>query len=108
MNNFYDRICEWLNLHPITTGGFMALILTTMRVAMSENKKSFGYVCLEAFSCGLLSMAFSSSAIGLLHCDPSVAVLIGATAGFIGVDRLKVLIIKILDNWIEKHDPNND
>lgn len=100
MKDLYDVLCEWLTGHPITTGGVLALILTALRVAMAENRKSFGFVCLEGLSCGLLSMAFSYAAVGMLGVDNSVGVLIGGSAGFIGLDRMKVLFISIVDKWI--------
>lgn len=100
MKDLYNDICQWLTNNPISTGGVLALILTGIRVAMAENKKSFGLVCLEGLCCGLLSMAFSYSAINMLHLDPSVGVLFGATAGFIGLDRLKALFIALIDSYL--------
>lgn len=100
MRELYDHLCSWLSAHPITTGGVLALILTGLRVAMSENKKSFGMVCLEGVSCGLLSMAFSYTAINMLHLDPSIGIFIGSTAGFIGVERIQTLMLKIIDMWL--------
>ena len=100
MKDLYEAVCGWLSAHPITTGGALALILTGLRVAMSEHKKSFGMVCLEGVSCGLLSMAFSYTAINMLNLDPSIGIFIGSTAGFIGVERIQTLMIKILDMWL--------
>lgn len=100
MQNWYDRIAEWLTLHPVSTGGGLALVLTALRTGLSEESRSFGYVCLEGLSCGLLSMAFSYSAVGLLGVDNSIGVLIGASAGFIGVDRIKWVMIRVLDAWV--------
>ena len=103
MNNWYDRIAEWLTAHPISTGGVLALVLTGLRVSMAEHKKSFGMVCIEGLACGLLSMAFSYAAIHILNFDPSIGIFIGSTAGFIGIERIQTLMIKILDLWLEKH-----
>ncbi len=103
MQNLYDRICEWLSIHPISTGGCLAVILTAIRIALSETNKSFGFVCLEGIACGLLSMAFSYTAINLMHLDPSIGILIGSTAGFIGIERIQTLMIKLLDLWLVKH-----
>lgn len=102
MKDFYDSLCQWLTDHPISTGGALALILTALRIAMAENNKSFGFVCIEGISCGFLSMAFSYAAIGMLGVDNSVGVLIGASAGFIGLDRLKMLFIKIIDTYLDR------
>lgn len=107
MNDLYDRLADWLQAHPVTTGGGLALVLTSLRLGLSETSRSFGFVCLEGLSCGLLSMAFSYAAIGLLGVDNSVGVLIGATAGFIGVDRLKLALIKILDLWLARQAPGS-
>ena len=82
-------------------------MLTSLRLGLSETSRSFGFVCLEGLSCGLLSMAFSYAAIGMLGVDNSVGVLIGATAGFIGVDRLKLALIKILDLWLARQTPGS-
>ena len=59
-------------------------------------------VLLEGLSCGLLSMAFSYTTINVCGLDPSVGVFCGATAGFIGVDRLKALLIRILDAYLSR------
>lgn len=107
MHNYYDNFADWLQSHPVTTGGGLALALTGLRIGLSETNRSFGFVCLEGLSCGLLSMALSQSAIGLLGVDSSVGMLIGATAGFIGVDRLKLALIKILDLWLARAAPGN-
>lgn len=105
--SYYDNFTDWLQSHPVTTGGGLALALTGLRIGLSETNRSFGFVCLEGLSCGLLSMALSQSAIGLLGVDSSVGMLIGATAGFIGVDRLKLVLIKILDLWLARAAPGN-
>lgn len=105
MHDYYDNFTDWLQSHPVTTGGGLALVLTGLRIGLSETSRSFGFVCLEGLSCGLLSMALSYAAIGLLGVDNSVGVLIGATAGFIGVDRLKLALIKILDLWLARAVP---
>ena len=107
MHNYYDNLTDWLQSHPVTTGGGLALVLTGLRIGLSETNRSFGFVCLEGLSCGLLSMALSQSAIGLLGVDSSVGMLIGATAGFIGVDRLKLALIKILDLWLARAVPGS-
>jgi len=107
MHNYYDNLTDWLQAHPVTTGGGLALALTGLRIGLSETNRSFGFVCLEGLSCGLLSMALSQSAIGLLGVDSSVGMLIGATAGFIGVDRLKLALIKILDLWLARAVPGS-
>lgn len=108
MKDFYERFCDWLTIHPITTGGILAVILTALRVAMSETDKSFGYVCMEGVACGLLSMAFSYAAINMMSLDPSVGIFIGSTAGFIGVERIQTLMIKILDTWVTSKSKRND
>lgn len=109
MKDLYDSLCEWLSAHPITTGGILAVILTGLRVAMAEDKKSFGFVCLEGLSCGLLSMAFSYAAIHMLGVDNSVGILIGSSAGFVGLDRLKALFIKLIDSYLDsKKERNHD
>lgn len=105
--NLYDRIAEWLTAHPISTGGALALILTALRVIMAEDNKSFGRVCVEGLACGLLSMAFSSAAINIMHLDPSIGIFIGSTAGFIGIERIQTLMVKLLDLWLEKHSAVN-
>lgn len=107
MNNWYDRISEWLTAHPISTGGALALILTALRVIMAEDNKSFGMVCVEGLACGLLSMAFSYAATGMLGVDNSVGVLIGASAGFIGLDRMKSLFIRAIDAYLAHHNGGN-
>lgn len=101
--NLYDRVAEWLTAHPIPTGGALALTLTALRVLMANDRKSFGMVCVEGLACGLLSMAFSYAAIHILNFDPSIGIFIGSTAGFIGIERIQTLMIKILDLWLEKH-----
>lgn len=98
--NLYDRLAEWLTAHPISTGGALALVLTGLRVSMAEHKKSFGMVCIEGLACGLLSMAFSYAAIHILSFDPSIGIFIGSTAGFIGIERIQTLMLKLLDAWI--------
>ena len=111
VKDLYDSLCEWLSAHPITTGGVLALILTGLRVGLSETKKSFGFVCLEGLACGLLSMAFSYAAINMMNFDPSIGIFIGSTAGFIGIERIQTLMIKILDAWIASrsgHNKEND
>lgn len=100
MKDFYERFCDWLAIHPITTGGILAVILTALRVAMSETDKSFGYVCMEGLACGLLSTAFSYAAINMMDLDNSVGVLIGSSAGFVGIDRLRILFIKLIDIYL--------
>lgn len=102
MLNLYDKVSEWLALHPITTGGALALILTGIRVIRNQQRPTFATVCLEGVCCGLLSMAFSYAAIGMLGADSSVGVLIGSTAGFIGLDRIKVLFNALLDHYLLK------
>lgn len=106
--NLYDRIAEWLTAHPISTGGALALVLTALRVLMAEDRKPFGMVCVEGLACGLLSMAFSSAATGMLGVDNSVGVLIGASAGFIGLDRMKALFIRVIDAYISRHSDGTE
>ena len=111
MKDLYEALCEWLSIHPITTGGILAVTLTAFRVALAENRKSFGFVCLEGLSCGLLSMAFSYTAINMLNMDPSIGIFMGSTAGFIGLERIQALFIRLLDKWVaiktgEKNDGN--
>lgn len=109
MRDFYDQICAWLSEHPISTGGLLAVILTALRVAMSETEKSFGYVCMEGLACGLLSMAFSYAAIHMFAVDNSVGILIGSSAGFVGLDRMKALFIKLIDSYLDsKKERNHD
>lgn len=100
MKEFYDALCDWLQIHPISTGGCLAIILTGLRVAMAEGNKSFGMVCLEGLSCGLLSMAFSYAAVNMFGVDNSVGILIGASAGFVGIDRLKAIFIRLIDTYL--------
>lgn len=102
MKDLYESFCSWITGHPISCGGILALILTTIRVALAEDKRSFSMVCLEAVGCGLLSVAFSYSAISMFHCDQSIAVLIGSSAGFIGIDRIKLIMLKIIDNLLAR------
>lgn len=108
MNNLYDRIADWLTAHPISTGGVLALVLTALRVGMAEHKKSFGMVCVEGLACGLLSMAFSYAAINIMHLDPSIGIFIGSTAGFIGIERIQTLMLKLLDAWIAARSAKGD
>lgn len=108
MKEIYENFCNWLTAHPISCGGILALILTAIRVGLAEDKKSFPLVCLEAVGCGLLSVAFSYSAINFFHCDQSIAVLIGSTAGFIGVDRIKLIMLKCIDNFLNKKGVKDD
>lgn len=103
MKGFYDAFCDWLSVHPITTGGVLAIVLTGLRVAMSEDSKSFKFVCLEGVACGCLSMALSYTAIHLLNLDSSIGVFIGSTAGFIGIERTRVFMIRLLDSWLASH-----
>lgn len=102
VKDFYDGLCGWLSIHPITTGGMLALILTALRVSLSETSRSFSYVCMEGLACGFLSMAFSHTAINMLNVDPSIGTLMGATAGFVGIERTRAFMIKLLDAWILK------
>lgn len=104
MRPLYDEICSWLAQHPISTGGGLAIALTAIRIRLSEDRNSMtaSTVLLEGLSCGLLSMAFSYTAINVCGLDSSIGVFCGATAGFIGVDRLKALLIRVLDAYLSR------
>lgn len=104
MRQLYDEMCTWLSQHPISTGGCLAIVLTAIRIRLSEDRNSMtaSTVLLEGLSCGLLSMAFSYTAINVCGLDSSIGVFCGATAGFIGVDRLKALFIRILDAYLSR------
>ena len=104
MRQVYDELCAWLTQHPISTGGCLAVVLTAIRIRLSEDRASrtVSTVLLEGLSCGLLSMAFSYTAINVCGLDSSVGVFCGATAGFIGVDQLKLLFLRMIDAYLSR------
>jgi hypothetical protein len=63
---------------------------------------------MEGVACGLLSMSFSYAAINLMSLDPSVGIFIGSTAGFIGVERLRILFIKLIDLYLGNKSRKTD
>lgn len=83
------------NMSPTAAGALLAMFIAIVR-ALYDNKEAKTFrVFLEAMLCGSLSLAVSYGieAAGL---DPKYSVFLGGLIGYLGANKVRVLILKYI------------
>ncbi len=87
----WDRIADWLNLHPLTWGGILAFLLALIR--MRGRRAPWITTLFEALTCSLLSIGICGGLTSLLpSITPQSCVGIGSLIGYLGTDFIKRFI----------------
>lgn len=99
--DLWAMAAAWLSAHsPVIYGGLLAMATAIVRVIYAGG--TFRQWLLEGVLCGLLSLTLSSG-LGLVGLPMSAASFMGGMVGFLGVETLREVAIKVLgrkaDNW---------
>lgn len=102
----WAEFLAWLLEPSPTVQGFvMALVIACLRVIYDRKEKAWQRIALEAGLCGLLTVAGTSlAALAIAFWWPDfqaplaqIAVGIGGTIGFFGVEAVRRLAIRVLN-----------
>lgn len=105
----WDRIADWLNLHPLTWGGILAFLLAVMR--MRGRHAPWMSTLFEALTCSLLSIGICAGLTTLLpSITPQSCVGIGSLIGYLGTDFLKKFVISFISakSGVSPEDKSNE
>lgn len=82
-------------------GAIMAVMVALLRVYFDERENRLGRIALEAVICGALSLMGSSliSAIGL---PPALAVFVGGSIGFVGVEQVRAWLRSYVQRRVDR------
>lgn len=103
--NVWAAFLVWLHEPPALLQGFvMALLIAVLRVIYDRKEKAWQRIALEGLLCGFLTIAGTAlAALAIGFWFPSwqaslalVAVGIGGTVGFFGVEAVRRLAIRLL------------
>lgn len=101
----WTAILEWLDqTPPAFQGFFMAMVIAVLRVMYDRKERAWQRIALEGLLCGLLTVAGTSlAALAIGFWWPHfqapmayVAVGLGGSVGFFGVEAVRRLAIKLL------------
>ena len=93
----WDRIADWLNLHPLTWGGILAFLLALIR--MRGRHAPWISTLFEALTCSLLSIGICGGLTSFLpSITPQSCVGIGSLIGYLGTDFLKRFITSFISS----------
>ena len=91
----YDKISEWLSLHPLFAGGFISFLLAVLR--LFRERHSFPAALLEGAICALLTVGLFS---GVQYMFPNMptdtCVAFGAMIGYLGTDYVKLVLQSLI------------
>ena len=91
----YDKISEWLSLHPLFSGGFISFLLAVLR--LFRERRSFPAALFEGAICALLTVGLFS---GVQYMFPNMrtdtCVAFGAMIGYLGTDYVKLVLQSLI------------
>lgn len=91
----YDKISEWLSLHPLFSGGFISFLLAVLR--LFRERRSFPAALFEGAICALLTVGLFS---GVQYMFPNMqidtCVAFGALVGYLGTDYVKLVLQSLI------------
>ena len=83
----YDKISEWLSLHPLFSGGFISFLLAVLR--LFRERRSFPAALFEGAICALLTVGlFSGVQYMFPNMQTDTCVAFGAMIGYLGYVKL--------------------
>lgn len=87
----YDKISEWLSLHPLFAGGFISFLLAVLR--LFRERHSFPAALFEGAICALLTVGlFSGVQYMFPNMQTDTCVAFGAMIGYLGTDYVKLVL----------------
>lgn len=87
----YDKISEWLSLHPLFSGGFISFLLAVLR--LFRERRSFPAALFEGAICALLTVGlFSGVQYMFPNMQTDTCVAFGAMIGYLGTDYVKLVL----------------
>ena len=97
----YDKISEWLSLHPLFSGGFISFLLAVLR--LFRERRSFPAALFEGAICALLTVGLFS---GVQYMFPNMqidtCVAFGAMIGYLGTDYVKLVLQSLIPTRKDK------
>lgn len=89
-------ICRWLESATYVHAAALAMVVSILRACYDGQEKRWQRQLLEASICGLLTLA-CFGIVNLMGWPDSIAVTLGGSIGFLGVDTLRAQIVKRLN-----------
>lgn len=97
----YDKISEWLSLHPIFSGGFISFLLAVLR--LFRERRSFPAALFEGAICALLTVGlFSGVQYMFPNMQTDTCVAFGAMIGYLGTDYVKLVLQSLIPTRKDK------
>ena len=91
----YDKISEWLSLHPLFSGGFISFLLAVLR--LFRERRSFPAALFEGAICALLTVGlFSGVQYMFPNMQTDTCVAFGALVGYLGTDYVKLVLQSLI------------
>lgn len=91
----YDKISEWLSLHPLFSGGFISFLLAVLR--LFRERRSFPAALFEGAICALLTVGlFSGVQYMFPNMQTDTCVAFGAMIGYLGTDYVKLVLQSLI------------
>jgi lambda family phage holin len=91
----YDKISEWLSLHPLFSGGFISFLLAVLR--LFRERRSFPAALFEGAICALLTVGLFSGVQYLFpNMQTDTCVAFGAMIGYLGTDYVKLVLQSLI------------
>ena len=91
----YDKISEWLSLHPLFSGGFISFLLAVLR--LFRERHSFPAALFEGAICALLTVGlFSGVQYMFPNMQTDTCVAFGAMIGYLGTDYVKLVLQSLI------------
>ena len=87
---------RWLESATYLHAVFLAMVISILRACYDNKERRWQRRTLEASICGLLTLA-CYGLVNLFGWPDSIAVTLGGSIGFLGVDTLRAQIIKRLN-----------
>lgn len=89
-------VWRWLESATYLHAAALAMVISILRACYDGKERRWQRRALEASICGLLTLA-CYGLVGLFGWPESIAVTLGGSIGFLGVDTLRAQIIKRLN-----------
>ena len=97
----YDKISEWLSLHPLFSGGFISFLLAVLR--LFRERRSFPAALFEGAICALLTVGlFSGVQYMFPNMQTDTCVAFGAMIGYLGTDYVKLVLQSLIPTRKDK------
>ncbi|SDC30609.1 phage holin, lambda family [Acinetobacter boissieri] len=97
-SQFFDLLRSWWHGDVPIGGVVMAIIMATLR--MSYSGETWKATIVEALLCGALTLT-AVSAMNYLGISKDVTVAIGGFIGFLGANKIKVIVNKLLSKKLK-------